>query len=94
MVAHKAHDVGIVKVVILKEGDSGLCSLDFFGSMYYHLFLSWFSDFDVFTNNHLWTQIEYKTYNETQTNLADNLELAMQTFLVLLEDLNVVIGKA
>ena len=62
--------------------------------MYYLDALSRFLYLDVFTDNDLRTEIQGKPYNESQAYLADNLELTVQAFLVLLEYLDVVVGKA
>ena len=92
--SHERHEVGIVKVVALEERDGSLCSLDFFGGMYYLDALSRFLYLDVFTDNDLRTEIQGKPYNESQAYLADNLELTVQAFLVFLEYLDVIVGKS
>ena len=94
MLAHEAHDVGIVQVVALEEGDGGLRGLNLLGGMH-HLHLSArLLHLDVLADDHLWTEVEHQSHDEAQPHLPDNLELAVQPLLVALEYLDVVVGKA
>ena len=93
VVAQEAHDVGIVQVVALEEGDGGLRGLDFLGGVY-HLCLPALLHLDVLADDHLRAEVERQSHDEAQAHLADDFELAVQAFLVLLEYLDIVVRKA
>ena len=92
--AQKSHQVGIIEVVALEERNGGLCGLDFLCRVHhFHLSVRLFH-LDVFADDHLRAEVEGQSYNQSQTYLADNLELAVQPLLVPLEYLDIVVGKA
>ena len=94
MFAHEAYQIGIIQVVVLEERDGGLgrflvlCLMNHFHDFSTSLYLY------VFTDYYVWTQVQCQPDDETQPYLADDLELAMKTFLVFLECLDVVIEES
>ncbi len=61
----------------------------------HHFYLSVrFLYFYVLADNHLRTEVESQSDDKSQAHLADDFELTVQAFLVLLEYLDVVVGKA
>ena len=61
----------------------------------HHFYLSVrFLYFYVLADNHLRTEVESQSDDKSQAYLTDDFELTVQAFLVLLEYLDVVVGKA
>ena len=61
----------------------------------HHFYLSVrFLYFYVLVDNHLRTEVESQSDDKSQAYLTDDFELTVQAFLVLLEYLDVVVGKA
>ena len=68
-------------------------SLDFFGGMYHFYPSVRLLYLDVFTDHNLRAEVKRQSHDQSQTYLADNLELAVQSFLIFLEYLDVIVGK-
>ena len=49
---------------------------------------------DVFSDHHIGAQVEGESDNQSQTDLSDNFEFAVQTFLVFPEHFDVIIQKS
>ena len=81
--------------MILDKGQRGLGGLDRLGFVDFHQFWSFVAvgHMDVLVHHDGRTQIHGQAHNNTQTHLAHNLELALQALLVVMENLDVVIGK-
>ena len=95
MLAHPFEGIGIVEVIVLDEGDSGLGRLlsltlvyDLCDATYTTLHLY------ILTYHSLVAQIKGETYDDAEAHLTDNLKLTMQTLLITLEHFDIVIGKA
>ena len=95
VLTHPVKGVGIVKVVVLDEGDGGLGRLLRLALVHDYSALPCAAlHLDVLADDGLVAQVEREAHDDAKTHLTDDLELAMQTLLVALEHLDVVVGKA
>ena len=81
--------------MVLDKGQSGLGGFHRLGFMDFHQFrgLGTARDLHVLVHHDSRAEVHRQAHNDAQTYLANNLELAFQTTLVVVEHLDVVIGK-
>ena len=91
MVANKTDDVGIVEIVVLKEGDSGLSALHSFAFVHNLHFVSYATAFHIFANHSVGTKVEGESHYKTHDDLPYNFPLSCQSVFVLLEYLDIIV---
>ena len=58
----------------------------------YHMAV--FLNLHVLTDNYVRAEIKSQADNQSQSHLSDNLKLAVQSFLILAEYFDIVVGKS